>query len=210
MKKTLGVIMDGNRRFAKKHNLSEEEAYAKGGEKLLEVLKWAKEEFFTDVIAYAFSKDNWKRNFKEESFFKALKKASKEKLEGLNKEQIRISYIGDIDKFGECAESLKEIEEKTKENKGIHLWLALSYSGRDDIEQAAKKGNIAENLSTKDCEDPQLIIRTGGLHRLSGFLLWEAQYSTLFFGDELWPEFSKEEFKRAIAFMEKQKQNKGI
>ena len=222
-KRAIGVIMDGNRRFAEEQGVSLRDAYIAGGKKLREVISWAREEGYTDVLAFAFSADNWKRNAATlEPIFDILKSAEEmykvltevgEELVGseeeasamAQKEGVRVRFVGDIHLFPkEIIDNMRKIEEKTKDAMGVCVWLFVSYNGRADIVQAAKKNisegkelsreNISSALGTASVPDPDCIIRTGRARRLSSFLLWEAEYAEIFFVDTLWPTFSKEQF----------------
>ncbi|MBL1434108.1 di-trans,poly-cis-decaprenylcistransferase [Candidatus Wolfebacteria bacterium] len=207
MSKTLsvGIIMDGNRRWAKGKNLSVPEGHKAGSETLITLLKeysfLKKEHGIEHYIFYAFSTENWNRS-KEEvvGFMVSLKKG----LSVLKKELTKIEnppkvvVLGDRSRLEEGIQNeISKIEEETKGNKGT-IAIALSYGGRDEIVRAVRKGGevseegISKALDTAGIPDPDIIIRTGGEKRLSNFLLWQAAYSELFFLDTLWPDFTKE------------------
>ena len=219
---TIAFIMDGNRRFAKKNSCELTEAYKYGLYKIKEVVEWSIKEGFTDICLYAFSKHNWKRKDNEIAPIFELTQELEEEAELTQKvsdahKSIRFRFIGNRASFpDEVQKSLARIEEKTQENAPYTVWIAVSYNGRDDILEAVKQKNITtqeelkQALSTKDMEDPQLIIRTGGVHRLSGFLLWEAEYSELYFVDDLWPELSHKTFTTIITTFKNSSRNLGV
>lgn len=193
---SVGIIMDGNRRWAKKKGLSSLEGHQKGLDNSREIIRATKGTDIGTIILYVFSTENWDRSEKEVSYLMDLIEGFLEKeIEELNKENVKVVIIGQKERFSAKIQKLiSDVEEKTKNNTGITLAIGLSYGGRADILQAAEKGNIEENLWTKDLQDPDLIIRTGGEKRLSGFLTWDSIYSELFFVDTYWPDFTKEEF----------------
>lgn len=203
----VGIIMDGNRRWAKGKGMLPYEGHRVGYETLKETVTWAREAGVKDLIVYAFSTENWQRSKTEVRFFLALfSKVLKNMSDELHKEGVQVSFIGDRERFPEALQKeMARIEEETKGNKGIHLLVAVSYGGRAELARAAtiltkkKLANISEKdiegaLFTTGIPDPDLIIRTGGEMRLSNFLLWQVAYSELFFTKTLWPDFSKREF----------------
>ncbi len=149
-------------------------------------------------------------------FREAIKKEAKE----LGKEGIRIRFVGQRGRFSEdLRKSMSEIEKQTAHNDAITLWSCLSYGGRAEIaaaaNAAAKSGEIteetlAQHLWTAGMPEPDIIIRTGGEKRLSGFLPWQSVYSELFFTDTLWPDYTKEEFERHLAEYRARKRNFGV
>ncbi len=205
--KCIGIIMDGNRRWAKQEGLTSVQGHAQGYEKLKDVIEWMNEAGVPNLIVYAFSTENWDRAKEEVSYLMTLiRKVLTEQSEKFNKEGNRIVFAGDIERFPKDIQKLiSESEEKTKNNTGNTLVLCVSYGGRTEILHAvnnllkAGKGSVNEEefgeaLYTKDVPDPDIIIRTGGEKRLSGFLPWQSVYGELFFPKTFWPAFSKEEF----------------
>ena len=205
--KCIGVIMDGNRRWAKEEGIAIFKGYSAGYEKLKEFIKWAKEAGVRNLIFFAFSTENWNRSKKEVAYLMDLfEKALVGELDEVKKENVRMKYIGQKERFSDKFQGMmKKTEEDTKNNPEGTIVLALSYCGRLDILSAvnyainAGNKNITEEefskmLWTKDIPDPDIIIRTSGEKRLSGFLPWQGVYSELFFIDTYWPAFSKEEF----------------
>lgn len=204
--KSIGIIMDGNRRWAREHNLPTLEGHRRGAKKLKEVIGWNKDAGILHLTVYAFSTENWNRPKEEVSYLMDLFNTSiKNELEEIKKEGVRIYFPGDISKMPKSLQELMAKTEKdTEENDKYTLSIAMSYGGRAELVNATneliKKGeeidesDIEKELWTKEIPDPDIIIRTGGEHRLSGFLTWQSVYSELFFIDTYWPAFSKEEY----------------
>lgn len=219
MKRCIGIIPDGNRRWAKKNNLSERQAYEAGMEKLLEVSVWAQDAGFSDIVAFCFSSNNWKRG---ES---VLEKIFSTRMTDIcfDKKKIqhtKISVIGDTANVSpRILSDLEKVVDSTKENTGIKLHALLSYDSREDIVKSIKKiqqigKEVSEEsinlyLSTALIPNPECVIRTGGHHRLSGFMLWEAEYSEIYFSDYLWPEFEKKDFEMFVEKLNRTKKNIG-
>ncbi len=199
--------MDGNRRFAKKHGLTTFTGHEAGYKKLEEVVDWAIEKGVKNVIAYAFSTENWKRTEEEVGgLLKIFTWALTERVGEIKKKGVSVHFIGNPSDF---QEDIQKLIEKTKstapDEEKIKLTIALSYGGRDEIIRAIKniptkdvatltEEKFSSFLDTASIPDPELVIRTGGEMRLSNFLLWQSSYSELMFSDTLWPDFSKEEF----------------
>lgn len=205
--KCIGMIMDGNRRFAKGLGLSSVEGHRKGYEKLKEVVEWMKEARIPNLIVYAFSTENWNRPKDEVSFLMdLLTKVLTEEIEEFNDKGVRLIFAGDLTRFSDTLQKLmKDTVLKTKDNKEHTLVLCVSYGGRTEIVHAVNEllregvtsvseQEFSKSLWTKDVPDPDIILRTSGEKRLSGFLPWQSVYSELFFIKTFWPEFSKEEF----------------
>jgi len=172
-----------------------------------EIVGWARVAHISFVIAYAFSMENWNRSQEEVSYLLDLfREIFADKLEELKKEGIRVRCIGDLSRFSaELQNSIRKAEQETANLSGTTLVLALSYGGRADIlhaveriqkenKRAITEAEFSSYLWSKGIPDPDLIIRTGGEKRLSGFLTWQSVYSELFFVDTLLPDFSKSEF----------------
>src|SRR3989338_426091 len=219
----IGIIMDGNRRWARAHGKLVFDGHAAGYEKMKDMLGWAREADISYVILYAFSSENWNRPPEEVSYLmKLLKRACVEEVAHFKKENARIRVIGDRSRFSkDIVDAIENAEEQTKNCTGETLVIAVSYGGRDELVEAAKKlcgkapseitkETFAKELWTKGIPDPELIIRTSGEQRLSGFLLWQAAYSELFFTKTLWPDFTRDEFEKALAFFASTKRNFGV
>ena len=209
----VGIIMDGNRRWAKAKGMPSLKGHSAGGERLKEVVQWAKDFGIKNIIFYTFSTENWNRSEEEVSYLLNLigEFISKE-LETFNAEGGVLHFVGDLSRFSpELQKVLMQAEEKTANNPGPHLYFALNYGGRQETLSAVReilKENLApedltedyfaKHLQTYPMPDPDIIIRTSGEMRLSGFLPWQSVYSELFFTKTLWPDFSKEEFLKIL------------
>jgi len=217
----VGIIMDGNRRWAKERGLPVALGHRAGYKKLKEVVLWAKEAGVCDVVVYAFSTENWARNKKEvETLMKLFGVVLKQK-DIFKKQKIRVRFVGQSERFpDEIIKSIEEMEDATREYKEMNLSIALSYGGRAEIVSAVnnllaeKVKNVSEKefssyLWTVNTPDPEIIIRTGGEKRLSNFLTWQSVYSELFFTDTYWPAFTKREFKSILAEYKKREKRKG-
>ncbi len=207
---TVGIVMDGNRRWAKERGLLKLEGHRIG---LLETfrntVRFVRDKNVKHLIVYMFSTENWNREPAEVSYLMDLFRESINKeMKELGKENVRIRFVGQRSRFSEDLEkAMVSVEKETVNNDGITLWCCLSYGGRAEIvmaaEAAAANGKITEesisrHLWTADMPDPDIIIRTGGERRLSNFLPWQSVYSELFFTDTYWPAFSKEEFEAIL------------
>lgn len=218
--KHVAIIMDGNRRFARsKKNMEVTEGHLAGADTLEYVLDWALELGIKIITVYAFSTENFNRPENEVNYLMDLFAEYFKKLvdnERTHENKVKINVVGRTELLPDFVrETIVEAEESTANYDGIIFNLAIGYDGRLEIVDAFKK--IAEgvksgdididdidkdlinnNLYTEGLEDPNLIIRTSGEERLSGFLLWQSSYSELYFCDVLWPEFRKIDFLRAI------------
>lgn len=203
----IGIIMDGNRRFARERGLSPMEGHSAGSEKLKEVMRWAREAGIKHVIVYAFSTENWKRSRGEVLYLLRLfKRILTKELAAIKRDGFRVRCVGLLSRFSrELQRIMLHAEEETAGLPGPTLALALSYGGRAEILEAANRAlqngekRLDENsfrkyLWTRDIPDPELIIRTSGEQRLSGFLPWQGVYSELFFTKTYWPALSRREF----------------
>jgi len=228
--KHIGIIMDGNRRYAKKLGLDPKMGHIFGAKKLEEVLKWCLELGVREVTLYAFSTENFKRSQDEiEHIFNLMKSKLREleKSEVIHKNEVQIRFIGKLELLPDDLRILmKKIEDLTRSYNKYRLNIAVAYGGRSEIVDAirnivkdALKGRIkAEDITedtiskylyTKDSLDPDLIIRTSGEERLSNFLIWQSAYSELYFVDALWPEFTKLDFLLAIRSYQKRERRFG-
>jgi undecaprenyl diphosphate synthase len=209
----VGIIMDGNGRWAELRGLSRIEGHRQGAERAREVIESAAELGIKVLTLYAFSTENWQRPSSEVmTLMRLLEFYLKKELAELMEKDIVFKTIGEIWRLPEDIQTLiKESQEKTASNKGMVLVTALSYSGRNEILRAIKKilySNVRPEKLTEESFDsyldtsglpaPDLIIRTSGEMRISNFLLWQGAYSELYFTDTLWPDFTKEEFLLAI------------
>ncbi|HEY0948435.1 MAG TPA: polyprenyl diphosphate synthase [Candidatus Paceibacterota bacterium] len=204
--KAIAVIMDGNRRWARERGLPALAGHEAGARKMRELIDWARETEIKQVTAYAFSTENWNRSEEEvQGLMKLAERFLAESGKRFEDEKVRVRFIGERERFSaEFQESMGMLEERTKEGD-VTLILALSYGGRSEIvaatnqllaagKESVSEGEFSEALWTKGLLDPDILIRTGGEQRLSGFLPWQSVYSELFFTDTKWPDFGKEEF----------------
>jgi len=208
----LGIILDGNRRWANERNLSPFEGHKKGSEVVQKAITWCKERGIKILTLFVFSTENWSRPKEEINYLMKLLKQifAKKNVDKTHKENIKIRIIGQTDRFGKSFQgAIKNVEELTKNNNGMVLNFALSYGGRAEIVQAIKniiknkippeKINeevIKDNLWTSDVD---LVIRTGKEQRISNFLIWQTAYSELYFPQKYWPDFTEQDLDEAIA-----------
>lgn len=210
----IGIIMDGNRRWAKAKGLPTLEGHRAGGETVKGAVRWAKDAGVKHIIFFTFSTENWGRSAEEVGYLLSLIGEFIEKeLDTFHAEGGVLHFVGDLSRFPKkLQEIFARAEEKTAKNTGPHVYFALNYGGRQEILSAVRsivaehpaESEITEeyfagHLQTGAMPDPDLIIRTSGEMRLSGFLPWQAVYSELFFTKTLWPDFSKEEFDAILA-----------
>ena len=203
----IGIIMDGNRRWAKAAGLPTLEGHRRGYNKLREVTDWCKDAGVKNLIVYAFSTENWNRTKEEVGYLMGLFREMIGKVtEDAVRDNTRLIFLGDRSRFdADMVRAIADAERETRACTSFTFGIALSYGGRAEIVDAihrippAKLATITEEefsalLWTKELSDPDLIIRTSGEERLSGFLPWQSVYSELFFTETLWPAFSKAEF----------------
>jgi undecaprenyl diphosphate synthase len=211
--KHVGIIMDGNGRWAESRGIPRVEGHRRGVERSKEVIEVAVELGLKALTLYTFSTENWRRPSAEvTTLMKLLEIYLKNELEKLRKNGVIFKPIGDIGRLPDFIQAiLRDAEEKTASNKGMVLTTALSYSGRNEILRAVQRvmasGIKPEDLTEEVFESyldtaghlpPDLIIRTSGEMRISNFLLWQSAYSEFYFTDTLWPDFNKDEFLLAI------------
>ncbi len=210
----LGIIIDGNRRWARKRNLPTFFGHKKGFENVRKISRYAFKKGVKYLTIFAFSTENWKRDKKEVDYLmKLLKNAfSKKYIEELVKNEVKVNFIGQIKRLPkELRQKIKEVEDLTKKNEKYVFNIALSYGGRADIVEAAKKiikkGIDVEEINeelfskflwTKGMPDPDLVIRAGGEKRISNFLIWQMAYSELYFSKKFWPDFSTNDLDNAF------------
>lgn len=217
MPRHIAIIMDGNRRWAKKKNLPVKLGHRQGAETLKKIVRHANSIGLEYITVYAFSTENWKRSEDEvNSLMLLLKNYLDDFAKEADTENIVIRVLGDLEPLSdELKKSISATIERTKNNTGTIFCIALNYGGRDEIVHAVKdiaknvKNNeidisdinedlVSNNLYTKNMPDPDLLIRTSGELRLSGFLPWQLVYSEFVFMDKLWPDFSNEDLDKAI------------
>ena len=213
----VAIIMDGNGRWAKIHNLPKAAGHKKGAGSVKTAIKSAIEANVGYLTLYGFSSENWNRPSSEVSDLMGLLRIYlKSEIFNLHKEGVRFCVIGDRSRLDQdIVKLIEEAEEKTAANTRLHLVIALSYGGRAEITQAARAlalqvktgkldpDDINENLFqdclyTSEIPNPDLLIRTSGEQRISNFLLWQLAYAEFCFLDTLWPDFNKQDFDSAI------------
>ena len=213
----VAIIMDGNGRWAMQRGNQRIFGHQNGVNAVREAVEAAGEIGIKYLTLYAFSTENWNRPKAEvDALMDLLVSTIHSEVDNLSKNKVRLSVIGDIDSLPPKARlNVAQAMEKTSNNTGLNLILALSYSSRWEIVNATRKivddvaaGKLsAENitqevfgnyLTTKGIPDPELLIRTSGEERLSNFLLWQLAYAEFYFSEVLWPDFSKDEFFNAI------------
>ncbi len=215
--KHVAIIMDGNGRWASSHGKDRLHGHNSGVGSVREVLTAAQKHGVQFLTLYTFSTENWNRPKEEvDGLMNLFAKTIASEIDELHQNGVRIRFIGNIDLLPEFAkEAIFSATEYTRENKGITLTLALSYSSRWEILRATqriaedvKHGKLLETeiteelfssyLTTSGIPDPELIIRTSGEFRISNFLLWQIAYSEFYFTDTLWPDFKEKDFELAI------------
>lgn len=208
----IAIIMDGNGRWAKKHLLTRIDGHRKGAEAVRSVVRKCRALGIEYLTLYAFSVENWNRPVAEvEGLMILLEDFLIAELPEMLDNDIKFSVIGNVDALSENVRSiLRDTIKKTADRTSMTLILALSYGGRDEIVDAARrmleiglsgalspdqvtKELFSRHLYTRDVPDPDLLIRTSGEYRLSNFLLWQSAYTELYFVKTLWPDFSGEE-----------------
>ncbi len=218
----VGIIMDGNRRWAKNKNLPSKEGHKQGVEALEKVVRAAAKIGVRFLTVYALSAENIKERQKSEikDLFSLIKFGFVTKLPVLKKESVTVNFFGELETLPLAVKKiLKAAEKNLADGKRLQLNIAINYSGRDEIINALKKLKESQDLNEQDFNnllyskglpDPDLIIRTGGQMRLSNFLLWQSAYSELYFSQKLWPDFSEADFLAAIKDYQIRKRNFGV
>ena len=213
----IAIIMDGNGRWANIRRLPRIAGHREGVRTVRKITEICGELGIQTLTLYTFSWENWKRPMTEVSALMNLLASSlRKEVNNLMKNNVRFTFIGDINKFNQKIQNeLLDAFQKTKNNSGLNLNLALSYGSRQEILYATRKlvekvalGEInildineecfSKMLHTKDLTDPDLLIRTGGEFRLSNFLLWQIAYTEIHLTDRYWPEFEKQDLMNAI------------
>ncbi len=195
--------MDGNRRWAKKRGLAAVAGHAFAVDSVVEqLIERAGELGVKYLTLWAFSTENWGREKDEvEGIMSLFRKALMTKVQKFIEKGARLRMIGDISRFApDIQEGMKKAMKASEQNTKIMVTFALNYGGRDEIKRAVEKGGVdfEKYLDTAGMPDPDLIIRTGGEQRLSGFLMWQSAYSELYFTETLFPDFGPKELDTAI------------
>lgn len=217
--KHVAIILDGNGRWAKKRAMPRNVGHAQGSKNVEKICRTAAEIGIEYLTVYAFSTENWARPGSEvDALMKLLRNYLKDCIQTCQKNNMCVRIIGDITVLAEdMQERIRELENISKNNTGIHFQVAINYGARDEILRAAREIAVQckngmrkpeeidealfENyLDTREIPDPDLLIRTSGEQRLSNFLLWQSAYTEFYFTDTLWPDFNEDELWKAIAF----------
>jgi len=209
----IGIILDGNRRWAAAKNLPKLEGHRAGYETLKTVATYAFKKGASFISAFVFSTENWGRSQQEVDYLmKLLLWVAKNEVDSFNKQNIRVRFLGEEEKLSpKVLKAMRDAEEKTKNNTAGTLLLCLNYGGKQEIASAATKflranptadsitvDDISNNIYEPSVPDIDLIIRTSGEQRLSNFMLWRAAYSELYFTEAHWPAFTEAMFDEAI------------
>ena len=217
----VGIILDGNRRWAKSKGLPKLEGHRVGLLTTLKnTVKFVRDLGIKHLAVFMFSTENWNREPVEVSYLMNLFRESiKKEIDELGKEGVRVRFVGQRQRFSpDLQKSMNDAERDTANNSAITLWACMSYGGRAEIIEAAKsicssgqeitEKTFSEHLWSSGMPDPDIIIRTSGEQRLSGFLTWQGVYSELFFTKTFWPDFSKEEFLKILdEYNERERRN---
>ena len=218
----IAIILDGNRRWAKKKNLPIKLGHREGAKTLEKIVRYAKKIGVKYLTVYAFSTENWKRSEDEvNSLMELLERYLNDFAKKADTENIKVVVLGDPEPFNDSLrKSMNDAMERTKNNDGITFNICLNYGGRDEIVKATKniakkikndeisiddinEELISKNLYTKNMPDPDLMIRTSGEMRTSGFLLWQLSYTEFIFLEKYWPDFDEDDLENCIEIYQK-------
>lgn len=221
----IAIIMDGNRRWARRKGLPDLKGHEKGTENLEEIVSAAEKMGIKAVTVYALSTENLKERAKREvgGLFQLMKSGYHLKLKRMMDKGVRIDILGELRGLPLFIKKIIETIKKTYiKNESIKLNIALNYGGKKELIEAIKdiikqgvevdkinEAIIERHLYTNGQPDPELVIRTGGRSRLSNFLLWQTAYSEFYFTKTLWPDFDAGELKKALSWYQNQKRNFG-
>jgi undecaprenyl diphosphate synthase len=212
--KSVAIIMDGNSRWARRRRLPTAAGHRAGTRALRRTVEAAIDLGVETLSVFAFSTENWSRPREEVELLMAIFTETIEReLPDLVSQGVRVRFIGRRDRApDELRERMEELEEETRHNERLNLWIAFDYGGRDEIVQAVRRlvesgidprevdeNALAAQLYAPDLPDPDLLIRTSGELRVSNFLLWQLAYAELVFVDTLWPDFGRGELREALA-----------
>ncbi|MFH1545907.1 MAG: polyprenyl diphosphate synthase [Patescibacteria group bacterium] len=217
----LAIILDGNRRWARKRALPAAIGHQKGAENLKKLLPTFISHGITHLTVYALSTENLQERSASElkNIFREIERFAKDE-EIFHENKIRLQLFGEIAKFPiSTKKALRNLVEHTKNYRELTLNLALGYGGRDEIVRAVNKfaetgqrateKNFGKFLDSGDQPDPDLLIRTGGKRRISNFLIWQLAYAELYFTEKMWPQFDEAELEKALKWFQEQKRTFG-
>ena len=226
----IGIIMDGNGRWAKKRGLPRSVGHSYGAKTFKHMTRYISRRGVKFLTLYAFSTENWKRPLSEvNALMKIFRQYLVDSLTNFREDDIKVVFIGDRSAFPEdIIQLINETEEVAKDRKGMQLNIAMNYGGRAEIVHAVqqlcqetKDGLLQPNAVTEEAlsqylytagqPDPDLIIRTGGEHRLSNFMLFQAAYAEFYSTETLWPDFGEADFEKALmAFQQRSRRFGGV
>ena len=219
--KHVAIIMDGNGRWGIKHKNSRNAGHRAGLNSVESIISECLKVDINYLTLYAFSTENWKRPKKEVNFlFNLLENFLNNKIKNLIKKNIKLKFIGEINKLPSNLKKLiKKSELKTSKNSSLQVNVALNYGSKNELINSIKsiykkkikinENNINKNLFTKNIIDPDILIRTGNTKRLSNFMLWQLAYTEIFFEKKLWPDFRCDDFKKVLKKFKLIKRNFG-
>lgn len=215
--KHVGIIMDGNGRWASKRGLPRQAGHVTGARVFRKIVKYCEKRGIGYVTVYAFSTENWKRPQQEvDAIMNLLGQYLRESLEDFQNENIVVRFIGDVSPLSQQLRDLiDQAQTVTRDKTGLVLNIALNYGGRDDIVYAVKRiaqqvadgqlkaedineQTVSDRLYTAGQPDPDMILRPSGEYRLSNFMIWQAAYSELVYMDILWPDFDEKDMEQAL------------
>ena len=217
----VAIIMDGNGRWGIKHKQSRNAGHRAGLNTVDLIINHCIDHKIKFLTLYTFSSENWKRPKIEINFlFKLLENFLKKKINEIIRKDIKLKFIGELDKLPTNLHKLIKLsEKKTIKKKTLQVNIALNYGSKIELINTMKKiknkkiklneKNINKNLYTKNLPDPDILIRTGDTHRLSNFLLWQLSYTEIFFEKKLWPDFKVNDFKKILDKFKNIKRNFG-
>jgi undecaprenyl diphosphate synthase len=212
--RTVAIIMDGNGRWAERRGLPVAEGHQAGTKALRRTVEAAIDLGVETLVVYAFSTENWSRPADEvELLMEIFGETIERELPDLVRQGVRVRFIGRTDRAPEeLRERMTALEEETRHNERLSLWIAFDYGGRDELVRAARRlvesgidpreideNAFAAQLYAPELPDPDLLIRTSGELRISNFLLWQLAYAELIFVETLWPDFGRDELREALA-----------
>jgi undecaprenyl diphosphate synthase len=219
----VAIIMDGNGRWAKKRGLPRLSGHEAGARATRKIVELVKDRGIKYLTVYAFSSENWRRPMEEvEGLWKLLDRFIDEEVGRLKETGVNFNVIGDITRLSErLQEKIRNTIKITKDNSSVYLNIALNYGGRDEIIRAANAIAMSGHapideerfrtfLDTSGIPDPDLLIRTGGEHRISNFLLWQIAYAEIYFTDILWPDFDAVALDDAISWFATRQRRYGM
>lgn len=208
----IAIIMDGNGRWAKNRKMPRSAGHVAGAKTFKTIARYCNKIGLKYLTVYAFSTENWKRPKAEVDGIMNLLRDYLKDAENFKDENIRVRFIGNLEPLDDDIKALinKNVE-GSKNATGLTLYIAINYGGRDEITHAVreivKQGivpsditeeTVSQNLYTKDCPDPDFIIRPSGEYRLSNYLIWQSAYAEYWFSDILWPDFTPKHLEKAI------------